>query len=113
KGALSGGEGGNLLEEARAEQALPNTLNGVQVWINDEAVPLFFAGEGQVNFLVPTDLEPGTASMVVTVNGVPSDLVAFPVVEAAPELFTLPAEIAGPGRAVIQNEDFSVVTPDN
>ncbi|MDA0207530.1 MAG: hypothetical protein O3A53_13625 [Acidobacteria bacterium] len=112
KGVLSG-DTGNLLEEARATQALPTTLNGIQVWINNEAVPLFFAGEGQVNFLVPSELEPGTASLAVTVNGIPSDLVAFPVAEAAPDLFTLSPEVAGPGRAVIQNEDSSVVVPGN
>jgi len=109
KGAISG----NLSEETRVSQALPTELNGVRVWVNGVAAPLFFAGEGQVNFLVPSELEPGIASLIVTVNGVPSDLVAFPIVESAPGMFVLDPVIAGPGRAVAQNHDFTVNLPDN
>ncbi len=104
---------GNLSEEGRVSQAIPTALNGVQVWINGTAAPLFFAGEGQVSFLVPSELEPGIASLIVTVNGVPSDLVAFPIVASAPGLFVLPEAVAGPGRAVAQNQDFSVNLPNN
>ena len=104
---------GQLSLEGGAPQVIPTELNGVQVLINGEAAPLFFAGEGQINFLVPSELEPGIASLLVTVNGVPSDLVSFPVVEAGPGLFPLPANIAGPGRAVVQNQDFALNLPEN
>ncbi|MCB1021171.1 MAG: hypothetical protein KDC27_14665 [Acidobacteria bacterium] len=100
----------NLTEE-QVRQTVPTELNGVQVLINGQAAPLFFAGEGQINFLVPAEIEPGEASLLVMVNGVPSDLVSFPVVEAAPGMFQLPASIAGPGRAVAQNQDYSINTP--
>jgi uncharacterized protein (TIGR03437 family) len=102
-----------LSEEDAVAQALPNILNGVQVWINGIAAPLFFAGDGQVNFLVPSEVEPGIASLLVMVNGEPSDLVSFPVLESAPGMFMLPEELAGPGRAVIQNQDFSINLPTN
>jgi len=106
---------GEITEERIAQQGggIPTELNGVQVWINGVAVPLFFAGEGQVNFLVPSELEPGLASLMVTVNGVPSDLVTFPIVASAPAMFPLPASIAGPGRAVAQNQDFAINVPDD
>lgn len=104
----------NLREEGpRPGQGLPTDLNGVQVWVNGEAAPVFFANDSQINFLVPSELERGIASLMVTINGVPSDLVSFPVVESAPAMFPLPASIAGPGRAVVQNQDFSINLPDN
>ena len=45
---------------------LPTQLNGVQVLLNGAAVPLFYAGQGQINFMVPNGApQSGTADLQV------------------------------------------------
>lgn len=97
--------GGNLTEEGPAQIA------GLQVLVNGIEAPVFFSNGNQVNFQVPAEIEPGMASLVITVDGRPSDLVGFPVVESAPGIFILSESVAGPGRAVAQNADFSLNLP--
>ena len=75
--------------------------------------PLFFAGTRQVNFQMPYEIEPGQATMVIRLNGKTSGFFSIQVSETGPGIFPLDASIAGPGRAVVQNQDFSLNIPGN
>ena len=66
---------------------LPTTVNGVGVTVNGEAAPVALAGNAQINFLVPADIQPGTASIQTTNNGLTSTAVTVPVALLAPAFF--------------------------
>ncbi len=95
-------------EFAPTGMPLPAWLGGLSVTVAGIPAPLTFAGPGQVNFQVPYEVAPGKADLVVAVRGVTSDAATVAVSAAAPGLFTY-----GAGRAVVQNEDYSVNTADN
>jgi uncharacterized protein (TIGR03437 family) len=86
---------------------LPTTLNGVTVEVNGTAVPLFYAGEGQINAQIPYGTPAGNATITVTSSGGTS------------EAGTLPVEAAGPGifmigtQAAAVNADGTVNTTAN
>lgn len=98
-------------EDASQSINLPTTLNGLTVRINGIAAPLFFAGPTQVNFQLPYEIQPGQATVEVVQSGKSSGFFTVPVGEAGPGIFPLDASIAGPGRGVIQNQDFSLNIP--
>jgi uncharacterized protein (TIGR03437 family) len=89
----------------------PGQQPNLEVLVNGIPAPVFFANQDQINFQIPVEIEPGTASVVVLVNGIPSDLVTTPIAESAPGIFLLDESLAGPGRGVIQNQDFSINLP--
>jgi uncharacterized protein (TIGR03118 family) len=68
---------------------LPTTTGGVGVSVNGEAAPVLFVSNVQVNFLVPADISPGTAKIVITNNGLTSATVNATVAFLAPSFFTL------------------------
>ena len=68
---------------------LQSNLAGIQVLVNGEIAPLYYASPGQVNFQVPWDIKTGTASIAVKVNAVTSNTVTVPVVSAGPGLFSV------------------------
>src|SRR5215831_8303775 len=61
---------------ARSTQAapggvtLPTELNFVRVYVQDLVAPLLFVSEGQINFLIRSDLTPGPVSIRVTTESV-------------------------------------------
>lgn len=58
---------------ARALQTLPRVLCGVVVLIEEEAVPLLYVQEGQINFLAPNSIPSGRrAALRVMHNGLSS-----------------------------------------
>ena len=65
----------------------PNALSGVQVKINGEACPLYYAADGQINFLVPAGLDGSVADMVITTPLGGSATVRVPVLTVSPGLF--------------------------
>lgn len=70
--------------------ALPTSLNGVSLTVNGIAAPLLYISPGQINFQVPwkaTASASGTASVVVIVNGGPSNTFQVVLQSAAPGLF--------------------------
>jgi len=91
-----------------ADVPLPATLGGVSVEVNGTAIPLFFVTPGQINAQLPYDLEGDTASLSIVTAGGRSKAAAFPVVRSAPGIFT-----DGTGRAVAQNQDFTLNSPAN
>jgi uncharacterized protein (TIGR03437 family) len=82
---------------------LPTILNGVSVTVNDIPAPLIFVGQLQANFQVPFETQSGTATVVVTVNGMPSAPATVTVSAIAPGIFTAPSN-----QAVVLNADNSL-----
>lgn len=82
---------------------LPRSLSGVSLTLDELEAPLFYASNGQVNFLVPNEVA-GRASirLKVTVNGTAGEAVTVPVVDSAPGVFPF-----GWNWAVI-NQDWTV-----
>jgi uncharacterized protein (TIGR03437 family) len=87
---------------------LPTSLAGVNVTVGGKTAPLFFVSSGQVNAQLPYELEPGTAEVLVTVNGVASNKGTVNVIPAAPGIFQF-----GEKRAIVQNQDYSLNTAEN
>jgi uncharacterized protein (TIGR03437 family) len=59
---------GARLTGGRTEQASypwPTTLAGVQLLLEDTALPLLYASDEQINFYVPTGVPPGAAGLTV------------------------------------------------
>ena len=53
---------------------LPTTLGGTTVEVNGQAAQLFFVSPGQINFVIPSGVSPGSASVVVRAgNGITSN----------------------------------------
>ena len=68
-------------------QDLPINLDGVTVSINGEPAYISYISPPQINFLVPADLAPGPAQVVVTSNGVTSASISATLANAAPAFF--------------------------
>ncbi|NBO63486.1 MAG: hypothetical protein EBU88_01325, partial [Acidobacteria bacterium] len=49
-----------------APGTLPAELGGTKVWVRGQAAGLLYVSPDQINFLIPTGLEPGVASVVIT-----------------------------------------------
>ncbi|MGH9720724.1 MAG: hypothetical protein ACRD8O_10970 [Bryobacteraceae bacterium] len=96
--------------------ALPETLCGSRVTINDRPARLLFSSPDQVNLLVPRALDPRDGIRVVLARaGIEdTDSVSVPaanVAEAAPAIFFYSLEGEEAPRAVIQNGDGTVNGP--
>jgi uncharacterized protein (TIGR03437 family) len=94
--------------QSASEVPLPKSLGGVSVTLNGIAAPLVYAGANQINYQVPYEVQPGTANVVVTVNGQSSPASQVTVAAAAPGIF-----VFGQNRAVVQNDDYSVNESNN
>nr|MDQ2901390.1 SBBP repeat-containing protein [Acidobacteriota bacterium] len=86
---------------------LPTSLGGISVTVNGIAAPLVYVGTNQINAQLPYEIQPGNATLVVNGPGGSSASMSFAVQVAAPGIFT------ANGRAVAQNQDFSLNTPSN
>jgi uncharacterized protein (TIGR03437 family) len=81
-------------------------LGGVSVAVNGAAVPINYAGSGQMNIQLPYETKPGTATVTVTGPCGSSSPVAFLVAQAAPFIFQ-----TADGSAILQNQDLSINGP--
>ncbi len=88
--------------------ALPSTLAGVNVLVNGVRVPIYYADSGQVSIQLPFETALGLASVVVTVNDVPTQYAFFNVAAIAPGI-----NVFGTNRAAVRNQDQSVNTAQN
>jgi uncharacterized protein (TIGR03437 family) len=68
---------------------LPTTVGGVGVTVNGEAAPVSFVSNMQINFLVPTDIQPGLVQIRATNNGLSSAFVPATALLAAPSFFQI------------------------
>ncbi|HKE23349.1 MAG TPA: hypothetical protein VKB88_13375 [Bryobacteraceae bacterium] len=65
---------------------LPVNVGGVTVTVNGQFAPLYYISSGQINFQVPWETGTGTASVVVSANGLASSAASVQVVSAGPGL---------------------------
>lgn len=75
-----------------ADLPLSLKLGGTQVQIEGVACPLLFVSEGQVNFIIPKEIQPGKRKMVVIRDYIFSNEVEIMVVDIAPALFNISRE---------------------
>jgi uncharacterized protein (TIGR03437 family) len=75
---------------------LPTDLNGVQVLVNGTAAAVYYISPTQVSFQVPAGVS-GTASVLVTRDGVPSNTMSAAAASSAPGIF--PVTIGGTNYA--------------
>ncbi|MBP6822571.1 MAG: IPT/TIG domain-containing protein [Acidobacteria bacterium] len=85
-------------------QPLPTTLGGTTVTVGGIAAQLFFASPGQVNYLVPSNVAPGDAEVVVTANATNGDQIVsrgqVKIAASAPAIFTANSNGVGVPAAV-------------
>src|ERR1700733_2316664 len=94
------------------------TLGGVKIDFGSLAAPLLYVSSNQINFAVPS-VDEGPESfpaMQVTVNGVSSPALAFPVTSSNPSLFVVPGSYSSPSQTFFTlalNADGSENSPTN
>ncbi len=102
---------GSLLAGGRQTSSAvpwPASIDDVSVTINGRTAPIFFIDPSQINGQIPFETELGTATVVVTYNGMSSAAFQFQVVAASPGVLVFDTD-----RAVMQNPDYSVNTAAN
>lgn len=102
--------GTNLAPSTQADSTFPLQLNGVQVLINGNAVPVYVVSANQISALVPFAVGSTIAAIQVVNNGVASNTVTEYVNLTAPGVFTVPS--GGIGYAAALHPDGSLITTD-
>jgi uncharacterized protein (TIGR03437 family) len=87
------------------------TLAGTQVLFDGVAGPMIFAGDGQVNAIVPFGVSGSTTQVQVQYQGLVSATFPMPVAPAVIGIFS--ADASGAGQAVLLNQDGSLNSPTN
>jgi uncharacterized protein (TIGR03437 family) len=99
---------GTGLDAVPASLPLATSLGGVSVLVNGIAAPVLYENTGQINFQIPWEIKTGTATVVVSINGLASSSTNITVQAAAPELF-----VQG-SHAIVQNSPgFSLNSSSN
>jgi uncharacterized protein (TIGR03437 family) len=68
---------------------LTTTLAGVGISVNGIAAPIYYVSSGQVNFQVPSQVQPGAGTVTLSYNGVASNTISTNIVAAAPKILRL------------------------
>jgi uncharacterized protein (TIGR03437 family) len=84
---------------------LPRSLQGVTVYVNGVAAPLFFASDNQINYQAPYSTASGSASIVILRDDGIAAHGSVNLAPAAAALFS--ADASGRGQAAAQNSDFT------
>jgi len=110
-GSLASIFGTNLATSTTLEAAapLPRTLAEATVSVNGTVAPILYASPTQINFQVPWETTPGSATVTVTVDGTAGNTMTVPVTAASPGIFFN----SSTGAAIAQNHDYSLNTPGN
>ena len=82
------GFGGATVTPAISQNKFPTTAGGVGVTVNGVSAALYYVSPNQIDFQVPWETGLGTASVVVSVNGGPSNTASVQVVAAGPGLYS-------------------------
>jgi uncharacterized protein (TIGR03437 family) len=69
---------------------LPVEMNFVRVYVQDQPTPILFVSEGQINFVISSVQNPGTARVRVVTEGLTGPEITITLVDCAPALFSLP-----------------------
>jgi len=89
--------------------ALPTTLGGTEVLFNGRPAPILWAASGQVNAVVPFEINGNpTGNVQIKVDGAVSNVAQLPVLQADPGIFANSA-----GLALALNQDGSINTQQN
>ncbi|MCU1275801.1 MAG: hypothetical protein JWO48_3232 [Bryobacterales bacterium] len=72
---------------ASATVPWPSDLGNVQVLVNNEPSQLLYVSDGQINFMAPGDLVPGTAALTVLTGAGTLASIQVPVTAVAPGIF--------------------------
>jgi uncharacterized protein (TIGR03437 family) len=107
-GALATIYGSNLSTGTASSSNYPTSLGGVTVTINGYAAPLLYVTPGQINLQIPYEVEPGSATAIVTSDGYQSNDFSFDVFTAAPGIF-----VDSNQNSITQNSDGSVNNQHN
>ena len=91
---------------------LPESLGGTEVYFNGVRAPLLYAGDQQVNAIVPFSVSGRTVGVVLIVNGKVSNQAYLPTQTADPEIFKANTASAA-DVAFAVNEDGSVNSAQN
>jgi uncharacterized protein (TIGR03437 family) len=104
-GALATIFGSNFMgsgESGTASLPLPAGLGGISVSVNGRAAPLLYLSTDQINFQIPWETAPGSATLTVSSGGIQSAAVKVSVLAAAPGLFFQGS------HAIVQNSNYSL-----
>ena len=94
---------------------LPTNLGGTTVTINSVAAQLLYVSPTQINFVVPSGTSVGTASVIVTTNGVTKGSGAAAVSQVSPSFFTVSSNGQGVPAGSTTNDGvyyYPVFNPD-
>jgi uncharacterized protein (TIGR03437 family) len=103
--------GTNLAPSAQSNSAFPTQINGVQVLINGNPVPIYTVTPTQISALVPFVTGSAVAAIQVVNNGATSNTVTEFLNLTAPGVFT--QQSSGTGYAAALHADSSLVTPNS
>lgn len=78
---------------------------------NGIRAPILYAGPGQVNAMVPYELEPDTPATLELIQGPARSILPVIVTDASPALFT--SGSGGTGQGAILNQDYSANSPSS
>lgn len=94
---------------------LPATLAGVSVTVNDAGAPLLFVSPTQVNYVVPSNVDPGTAMVKVIYNGSVIAVGTATIERVSPSIFTVGANGQGvaAGQTTFDGVSFQPVMNTN
>lgn len=87
---------------------LPTTLDGVQVLVNDVAVPLYAVGPTVMSFVVPKGTQTGRANVRVTRTGGNLATVTMDVVPVSPGIFFVLGDPLAQGGILNQASQYAI-----
>ncbi len=86
--------------------ALPTALAGVTVYVDNIVSGLFFVSPGQINFLIPYEVEATSVTVFVERQGITGPVVTIPLAPVSPGFFQWNGNFA-----VAQHADGSLISP--
>jgi uncharacterized protein (TIGR03437 family) len=86
---------------------LPNEMNYVRVYVQDQPVPLLFVSDSQINFVMSSVQNPGPVRVRVVTEGVTGPEITVTLVDSAPALFALAGDYA-----IATSADGKLLTTD-
>ena len=103
--------GSQFLTGSPAQSGVPLSTNvsGVQVFLNDQPVPLYYVSAGQVNFQVPFNAQIGPGTLRVESNGQRGNTISVTIAKAVPRILRLGGDFKDYG--IVTNPDVSLTIP--
>lgn len=94
---------------AASSLPLSTTLGGLQVFLNDQPVPVYYASVGQINFQVPFNAQIGDGTLRVDSNGMRGNTIAINIAKSVPRLLRLNGNFGDYG--IVTNPNNSLAIP--